>query len=118
MGYNQIMDLTKQKCAPCEGGTLPITSKDREFAIYKSQVQKWMVSSDEKYIERDFTFKNFREALVFVNQVGEIAEEEGHHPDIFLHNWKKVRINLTTHAIHGLSVNDFIVAAKVDKIVD
>ena len=110
-------DLTQQKCAPCEGGTAPLTSKDREFAIYREQVPAWNVSSDEKSIERDFPFKNFKKALEFVNKVGEVAESEGHHPDIFLHNWKKVRVTLSTHAIKGLSVNDFILAAKVDDLV-
>ena len=107
-------DLTHQKCVPCEGGTTPLVRA--EFSVYMTQVPEWQVINEDKTIERDFKFKNFKEALVFVNKVGEVAEGENHHPDIFLHNWRMVRLTLTTHAIKGLSVNDLIVAAKIDQL--
>lgn len=105
-----------QKCVPCEGGTKPF--KRREFTVYLAQIPEWEIASGDLKIERDFKFKNFKEALVFVNKVGEAAETEGHHPDIFLHNYRKVKISLTTHAIGGLSVNDFILASKIDKLTE
>ena len=107
-------NLTSRKCVPCEGGEDPL--KRSGFEVYLTQVPNWQVINDDKAIERDFKFKNFREALDFVKIVGELAESEGHHPDIFLHNWRKVRLTLSTHAIKGLSVNDFIMAAKIDLI--
>lgn len=110
-----MQDLTQQKCVPCEGGTKPLTRD--EFAVYLTQVPEWIVVNNDLAIEKDFKFKNFKEALAFVNQVGEIAESEGHHPDIFLHNWRKVKLTLSTHAIKGLSVNDFIIAVKADELV-
>lgn len=108
-----MKSLLSQKCVPCEGGTKPLTRA--EFGQYLEAVAGWIVVED-KQIEKDFKFKNFKEALAFVNKVGELAESEGHHPDIFLHNWKRVKLTLSTHAIGGLSINDFILAAKVDQI--
>ena len=105
--------LTEKKCAPCEGGVDPLTRT--EFEPYLEQVDRWTVV-DDKVIEREFEFKDFAQALAFVNKVGEIAEDEGHHPDIFIHGWNKVKISLWTHAINGLSINDFIVATKVDRV--
>ena len=84
-----------------------------QFEKYLPQVPSWTVVEDKK-IEKDFKFKDFKEALSFVNRVGAIAEKENHHPDINLHNWNKVKITLSTHAIKGLSDNDFIMAAKID----
>jgi 4a-hydroxytetrahydrobiopterin dehydratase len=106
--------LSHQKCVPCEGGTKPLTPP--EFAPYMEITSKWTVQHDDKEITREFTFKDFDQALIFVNNVGAIAQEEGHHPDIYLHNWNKVAITLSTHAIGGLSVNDFVVASKIDLI--
>lgn len=105
--------LINQKCVPCEGGTKPLIKQ--EYQPYLSEVGDWKVV-EEKKIEKHFKFNNFKQAMVFVNNVGEIAEQEGHHPDIHLYGWNKVRITLFTHAIEGLSVNDFIVAAKINKI--
>ncbi|MCI0531753.1 MAG: 4a-hydroxytetrahydrobiopterin dehydratase, partial [candidate division Zixibacteria bacterium] len=79
------------------------------------QVEKWNIL-DDKMLEQEFAFKNFKEALKFVNACGEIAEADGHHPNLFLHSWNKVKVTLYTHAIDGLSINDFVVAAKIDKI--
>ncbi len=110
------MNLTKQHCVPCEGGTKPFSKK--EANEYLKAVTDWELLSDKPTkIERKFTFKNFKEALSFINKVGVLAESEGHHPDIFLHNYKKVDITLYTHSIGGLSVNDFIMAAKINQLV-
>ena len=109
-----MIHLSDKKCVACEGGTPPLTTE--EIQNLKPQIPSWDVAADEKSIAREFAFKNFKEALAFVNKVGEIAESEGHHPDLNLHNYKKVLVTLSTHAIHGLSENDFIVAAKIDKI--
>jgi len=105
--------LSDKKCAPCEGGVEPMTRAD--FAPYIEQVAAWDIIDDAR-MERNFQFKDFPEALAFVNEVGAIAEEEGHHPDILIHGWNKVKITLWTHAIGGLSINDFIVATKIDHI--
>ncbi len=105
--------LTKMKCAPCEGGVDPMTRAD--FEPYLEQVAAWDIPEDAR-LERNFQFTDFPEALAFVNRVGDIAEEEGHHPDILIHGWNKVKITLWTHAIGGLSINDFIVATKIDRI--
>jgi 4a-hydroxytetrahydrobiopterin dehydratase len=109
-----MISLTTQKCVPCEGGVEPL--KRAEFEQYLEQVKDWTVRAD-KELEREFTFKDFSEALTFINKVGEIAEAEGHHPDIYLHGWNKVRFNLMTHATRGLSINDFVMASKIDALL-
>lgn len=106
--------LTDKKCVACEGGIPPLTKE--EISAFKPQVPVWEVSSDAKSISRQFVFKDFKEALAFVNKVGAIAEEEGHHPDIKLFEYKNVLVTLFTHAINGLSENDFILAAKIDTL--
>lgn len=108
------MDLLQQKCVPCEGGVDPMTKMDAE-SMRDFHVKDWEISEDSKNIFKKFKFKDFKDALEFVNKVGAIAESEGHHPDIEL-GWGKVNITLTTHAIGGLSQNDFIVAAKINVI--
>lgn len=108
-----MQSLLLQKCVPCEGGTKPLTKS--EFQQYLDAVNDWSVVNNDLAIEKNFKFKDFKEALTFINQVGEIAESEGHHPDIYLHNWNKVKITLSTHAIGGLSINDFILAAKIEQ---
>lgn len=105
-------DLTKKKCVPCEGGVKPLTPDEYE-AFLRQELHGW-TAVEEKSIEKHYKFKDFQEALDFVAKVGQIAEEEGHHPDIFLHGWNKVRLTLSTHAIGGLSENDFILASKID----
>jgi len=107
------VNLTKQQCVPCEGGMEPL--KGKEFSQYLDQVKEWEVVEDKK-LQRTFKFKNFKEALAFVNKMGEVAEKENHHPNIFLYGWNKVRVTLFTHVIGGLSLNDFILASKIDKI--
>lgn len=111
-----MTDLSKQKCVPCEGGTSPLV--EAEENMYHQQVEDWeIIREDVHQIEKDFTLENFQDAIDFITKVAEIAESEGHHPDIFLHDYKHVLINLHTHAIGGLSVNDFIVAVKIEEML-
>ncbi len=105
--------LTTQRCIPCEGAVKPLTPE--QFSHYLPMVPEWKVIEGKK-IERDMRFKNFAEAIAFINIVAKTAEDEGHHPDIFLHNWNKIRFSLMTHAIKGLFLNDFILAAKIDSL--
>lgn len=108
------MNLSSQHCVPCEGGTKPLTRT--EFSVYLPQVTDWTVV-DEKALEREFVFGNFVEAIAFITRVAHIAEAEGHHPDLYLHGYKKVTVTLSTHAIGGLSINDFVLAVKIDEVV-
>jgi len=107
------MNLTSKTCIPCEAGGEPMLSE--QIMIYAKDVPKWQVGGDDKNISRRFIFKDFKEAMNFVGKVAELAEREGHHPDITI-SYNKVTLTLTTHAVGGLTENDFIVAAKVDKI--
>ena len=101
------------KCIPCEGGVDPI---DRAGAQkYLPDVPGWNLSPDAKMITKEFKFKDFIGAINFINNVAELAETEGHHPDIKI-NYNKVTLDLWTHAIDGLSENDFIMAAKINEI--
>ena len=108
-------DLLKKKCVPCEGGAIPFDIS--EIHKYQKKVDGWSLNENEKifFLKKDFKFKNFVESQNFVNNVGKISEEEGHHPDIIF-GWGYAKIKITTHAIKGLSENDFILAAKIDKI--
>lgn len=108
------MELTKQKCEACEGGVVPLNEK--EASILLKQVPGWQLSEDVSTISRDYVYGSFQETLDFVNKVGELAESEGHHPDICIQNYKEVIISLSTHAIKGLSNNDFILAAKINEL--
>lgn len=105
-------NLTEKKCVPCEGGTAPMT--EEEVEKYLGQVSGWEHVSGEN-IEKEFSFPDFKQTLSFVNRVGELAEEEDHHPDISF-GYGRATISLTTHAIGGLSENDFILAAKIDEL--
>ena len=111
-------DLLKKKCVPCEGGVVPFDTS--EIHKYQKKIDGWDVIKDKKdifFLEKNFKFKNFKESQKFVNNVGEISEKEGHHPEIIF-GWGYAKINITTHAIEGLSENDFILAAKIDKITN
>jgi 4a-hydroxytetrahydrobiopterin dehydratase len=111
-----MTSLVHRKCVPCEGGTKPLERvKINEYL--KVLNKEWEVIND-KEIRHEFAFKNFVEAVEFVNKVSDIAESEGHHPDILIHAYKKVKIMLSTHAIGGLSENDFILAAKIEEIIN
>ena len=108
------MDLTSKKCVPCEGGVPPIQGE--ELREYLGEVPGWQAEDGEKKIKKEFKFKDFKEAINFTNRVARLAEAEGHHPDIFIF-YNRVVIQLWTHAIQGLSENDFILAAKVEEIL-
>jgi 4a-hydroxytetrahydrobiopterin dehydratase len=107
------MNLTNKKCIPCEVGGLPIDGK--QIVSYMKDLPQWKVSADQKKIMRSFKFADFKESLAFVNKVGALAEREGHHPDVSIH-YNEVSIELLTHAVGGLSENDFIVAAKINLV--
>ena len=109
-------DLLKKKCVPCEGGVIPFDIS--QIHKYQKKVDGWdIVKNDKKifFLEKSFKFKNFKESQNFINKVSKISEEERHHPDIIF-GWGYAKINITTHAIEGLSKNDFILAAKIDEI--
>lgn len=110
-----MSSLTKKKCKPCEGDVAPFTPEQVMHAI--TETPEWHAVPDASVIARTFVFKNFTQAIDFINKVAKVAEAENHHPDIFLHNYRSVTISLTTHAIGGLSENDFIVAAKIDALL-
>ncbi len=103
--------LTAQKCVPCEGGMMPLTIQEAE--ILMQQLSGWTLSPDVRKLSKSYKFQDFADALAFTNKIGAVAESEGHHPDIGLH-WGKVDVSLTTHAVGGLSPNDFILASKID----
>ena len=105
------MDLLKKHCIPCEGGEKPFTAK--QIAEYFQALEDWYVVEDTELVKQ-YKCKDFLEVLAFVNAIGAIAETEGHHPDINLFGWNKVKLTLSTHTIGGLSINDFILAAKID----
>jgi len=107
--------LAQRKCKACEGGVEKLSSQ--ASAELLTQIPKWQLDESALAIERKYSFKNFVEAIAFINRVGVLAEEEQHHPDLHLTGYRKVKVVLTTHAIGGLSDNDFIVAAKIDSLV-
>ena len=110
-----MSDLLKKKCTPCEGGVIPFDIS--EIHKYQKKVDGWNILEEKKifFLSKKFNFKNFSESQNFTNKVGEISEDEGHHPDI-LFGWGYAEIKITTHAIEGLSENDFILAAKIDQL--
>ena len=111
-------DLLQKKCVPCEGGVPALDIS--EIHKYQKKVDGWDVNKNDKnthFLEKKFKFKNFLESQNFVNLVGEISEKEGHHPDISF-GWGYAKITITTHAIEGLSENDFILAAKIDNEIN
>lgn len=108
-----MSNLSQKHCIPCEGGTKPL-DHIKNIELLK-EVDTWQLI-DDTAIEKTLLFKDFAEALGFVNKVGVIAEAEGHHPDLSIFGWNKVKISISTHAIGGLSDNDFILAAKIDEL--
>lgn len=103
--------LSNEKCVPCRGGVPPL--KGEELQALAAQLDNGWNVVDEHHLEKEYRFRDFVQALAFTNEVGAIAEQEGHHPDIHL-AWGKVRITIWTHAIDGLTRSDFILAAKID----
>lgn len=110
----ESMNLTQKKCVPCESWVPPLT-QDKIDPLLKQLKLEWTLSDDLKKIRHEFKFKNFKQAMEFVNRIATVAEEEGHHPDIYIY-YNRVVIELTTHNIKGLSENDFILAAKVENL--
>ena len=103
--------LSAGKCEPCNGNTLKLDYQ--EISNFLSELNKWSVNDNQEMIFKKFEFNNFKKAILFANQVGELAEKEGHHPDLSI-GWGYCLVMLHTHAIKGLSVNDFILASKID----
>jgi 4a-hydroxytetrahydrobiopterin dehydratase len=108
-----VCSLDQKHCVPCHGGIEPLTPEQAKALV--ASVEGWAITADGLAIERHFKLKNFRQALALVNKIGEIAESEGHHPDLAV-GWGYVDCKLTTHAINGLHENDFIVASKINAI--
>ena len=113
-----MSNLKDKKCVPCEGGAIPFDIS--EIHKYQKNVDGWDILKDNKekfFLNKKFNFNNFIESQEFINKVGEISEDEGHHPDISF-GWGYAEIKITTHAIEGLSENDFILAAKIDQLTN
>lgn len=106
-----MTNLAEKKCAACAAGGEPL--KGPALKQFYQQLSKGWTVIDEHHLEKEYKFKNFRQALDFTNEIGNIAEQEGHHPDILL-SWGKVKMTFWTHKINGLSESDFIMAAKCD----
>ncbi len=109
------MDLAEKKCVPCRGGIPPLGRPEAEKL--GAQVPGWRVNDAADRISRKFSFKTFKAAMKFVNRVADLAEEEGHHPDFVIH-YNEVELVLWTHKIGGLHENDFILAAKIDRLAE
>jgi 4a-hydroxytetrahydrobiopterin dehydratase len=107
-----MSELASKTCVPCRGGVPPL--KGQDLVNLQKQVPLWQVVN-EHHVTREFTFPDFRKALDFVNRVGEVAEEQGHHPNILL-TWGRAEVTLWTHKIDGLTESDFIMAAKIEKL--
>jgi 4a-hydroxytetrahydrobiopterin dehydratase len=112
MGEPGMTNLADRRCVPCRGGVPPL--KGEQLQQLASQLSFWKVI-DEHHLLKTFVFSNFRTALDFVNRLGEVAEQEGHHPDICF-GWGRVEVKIYTHKIDGLSESDFILAAKIDRV--
>ncbi len=106
-------ELAKQECVPCKGGVPPL--KGGQITELLAQLGNGWQAVNEHHLEKEYACKDFREALAFTNQVGELAEQQGHHPDIYL-RWGKVRVTIWTHKIDGLTESDFVLAAKTDAL--
>lgn len=108
-------ELSKKRCRPCEGGALPL---DRtQAAALLSQISGWSLGNDGRAIFKEYRFKNFKEVVAFFNRIAECAEQENHHPDLKI-GYSRVLAELSTHAVGGLSENDFILAAKFDRCAE
>ncbi len=105
--------LSEKECIPCKGGIPPL--KGNELATLAKELNGGWQVMNEHHLEKEYKFKDFRDALAFVNKVGELAEAQGHHPDIYL-AWGKARLTIWTHKIDGLTESDFVFAAKADRL--
>jgi len=107
-------DFLQKKCGPCQGGTPPISRE--KAAEHLLEFKGWTLSADAKSIRSEYLMKNFLAAVELIRKISEVAEAEDHHPDIHLTGYRKLAIELSTHALGGLSENDFILAAKIDHL--
>jgi len=107
-----MSELAERECVPCRGGVPPMAGTEIQSLL--GQLSEWDVV-DEHHLRKEYRFTNFRETLYFVNRVGELAESQGHHPDICF-GWGKAEITIWTHKIDGLTESDFVLAAKIDKL--
>jgi 4a-hydroxytetrahydrobiopterin dehydratase len=108
-----VSRLAEKQCVPCRGGVPPL--KGQALTDLQEQLPDWKIV-DEHHLEKSFVFPDFRTALEFVNRAGEVAEQQGHHPDLFL-SWGQVKAKIFTHKIDGLTESDFILAAKIDQLI-
>jgi 4a-hydroxytetrahydrobiopterin dehydratase len=108
-----MSELASRQCVPCRGGVPPL--RGEELTKLQAQVEDWQVV-DEHHLRKEYKFKNFKEAQAFVDQVGQLAEEQGHHPDI-CYGWGRAEITIWTHKIDGLTESDFVLAAKIDLLL-
>jgi 4a-hydroxytetrahydrobiopterin dehydratase len=108
-----VESLAQKVCTPCRGGTSPLTRE--EAAAYLSQTPGWELEDDGRWLRRKFKFADYREALGFIDKVGRLAEEQGHHPDLCF-GWGYATVSLQTHKIKGLHENDFIMAGKISAL--
>jgi len=109
-----MASLADKECVACKGGVSAL--KGSELKAFENQLNGGWRVADEHHLEKEYKFKDFREALTFTNKVGELAEAQGHHPDIYL-AWGKVKLTVWTHKINGLTESDFVLAAKADRLV-
>ena len=107
-------ELTSKKCLPCEGGVEPCTLGEAESQL--GELEGWYLTHEGKRIRKDWKVKNFLAGMDFFNRCAQIAEDDGHHPDLHIEGYRNVSVELWTHAIGGLSENDFILAAKIDQL--
>lgn len=114
MATATVNELKSKSCKPCEGGVEPLSRDEAERLL--NSLNGWRLSTDGRSIVREWTVKDFQAAIDFFNRVTQIAESEQHHPDLHLTNYRNVAIELSTHAIGGLSENDFIIAARIDEL--
>jgi 4a-hydroxytetrahydrobiopterin dehydratase len=114
MSLNTANELAQKRCTPCEGGVPPLSAEEAKALI--GQIPGWEFSQEGRRIRRRWTAKNFMAAIDFFSKVAELAEKEGHHPDLHLEGYRHVTVELWTHAIRGLAENDFILAAKIDRV--
>ncbi len=108
-----MSDLADKECVPCKGGVPAL--KRKELASLAQQLNSGWQVVNEHHLEKEYTFKNFREALEFTNRVGELAEAQGPHPDIYL-SWGRAKLTIWTHKVDGLTESDFVLAAKADRL--
>jgi 4a-hydroxytetrahydrobiopterin dehydratase len=111
----QAADLTRKHCKPCEGDDVTRLTADQVKGLL-SAVSKWHATTAGKAMRREWTVEDFTTALDFFQRIGQVAEAQGHHPDLHLTGYRKVAVELSTHALGGLSENDFILAAKIDQL--